>query len=419
MGRKQSGKHTHDYVKKVLEDDRRFAETLKGAGLITPYQYEQAFKSQRWYLDNGKLVRIVSLLMSNNMISYEHAEWAFRKIGKPRKFCRVCGARYKASDDIVLCVKCNNPLPIEAAQDFGKELVEVDVTTSTEHDKQQQTIQGEKFGKYVLVDKLGAGSVGAVYKGYDAARKEFVAVKILHPWLVRAEKFLERFMGEAAVLAKIHHPKAVKLIESGTEGEYRYITMELLEGMSLADSMKFASTLPVPVVINMIYDVAEVLNFGFEEFEPGTFVHRDIKPGNIFQCDDGVCKLMDFGLVKSKTYALESLTQECSIMGTIPYMSPEQAAGDVPLDIRSDLFSLGSSAYHLLTGQFPFRGENVMETRDAIINGKPIKIKSAIPDLPVKYHKIFRKLLSREIENRFQTPRELLKALQPFREENT
>ncbi|MHC4662842.1 MAG: serine/threonine protein kinase [Planctomycetota bacterium] len=413
LNEKRSGRLYTNYQDKVLADDRRFAKVLLEWAYVTQYQHDRAFEVQHRQLQNGFLTRISTILLKKDIISFEHAEEAFRAINEPRRFCYTCGARYRPDDDRKACKLCNTPFPVKSEGQYSTQFVEKVVEGGSEAIG-LGVVEGQKFGKFIIMELISHGSVGAVHKAFDSEKNKVIALKILHPWLSKKEIFCERFRGEATVLSKINHPNVVKLYDSGQVNQYLYISMELLKGHDLGQRLKTETQLPINDVINVLYDMAKVLDFGLREFEPGTFIHRDIKPANIFQCENGTCRLMDFGLVRSKMYFQESITHDYAILGTIPYMSPEQVFGKKEIDIRSDIFSLGSTAYHLLTGEFPFAGDSVMQMRMAIMECRPIPLEMRLPEVPSGFVHCMNRMLVADPDDRFQTPRALIKSLEPL-----
>ncbi|TET36069.1 MAG: serine/threonine protein kinase [Planctomycetota bacterium] len=412
--RRSSGRMYTNYQSKVLADDKRFAKALLEWGYLTRYQFDRAFDIQQRNLENGILTRISTILLKKDTISYDHAEEAFKAIGEPRRFCHTCGARYRPEDNRKICKLCNTPFPIQTVDKYSTEMVEKVVLGGAEALGLGSNIEGQQFGKFVIMELISHGASGAVHKAYDTEDNRVIALKILHPWLSQKDKFCKRFQGEAQVLSQINHPNVVRFYESGQVNEYLYISMELLHGKDLGDRLQVEAQIPPSDVLSILYEMAKVLDFGVREFEPGSFIHRDIKPANIFQCEDGSCRLMDFGLVRSKMYFQESITHDYAVIGTIPYMSPEQVFGKKEIDIRSDIFALGSTAYHLLCGDFPFKGENIMQMRLAIMECKPIPVQMHIPSLPAEVVYCMNKMLVADPDERFQSPGEMLDVLEPI-----
>ncbi|MHC4661892.1 MAG: serine/threonine protein kinase [Planctomycetota bacterium] len=402
-----------EYIAKTLKDDYRFGKVLIEKGYITKAYFRNAIDSQKHILRSGKLVRLANILIKKDMITYEHAEEAFAEIGEPRLFCRTCGNRYRANTKKRFCSRCNSQILTDKTAVFEI----IDIVESGRKSQQETAIGGKRFGKFAIHEQLGQGGMGIVYRGYDTENDHPVALKILLPSLIKYELFRKRFMVEAAALKKIEHPNAVRFYEVGKIDDYLYCSMELLVGRDFSTRMRADGPVPFADVISVLWHIAGVLDYGYSKFMPGAFVHRDIKPHNIFECEDGSIRLMDFGLVRSRVLFGKSITEEGKVFGTVPYMSPEQIRGDKSIDIRSDIFSLGSTAYHLLSGEFPFQGEHTKEIKKEVLRADPKPIRKVVQELPKELTRILGKMMKAKPDNRYQTPRELMDAIEPLMSE--
>ncbi|MFH0887667.1 MAG: DUF874 family protein [Planctomycetota bacterium] len=264
-----------------------------------------------------------------------------------------------------------------------------------------QTI-GKVFGKYLLEKKLGQGGMGVVYLASDAILKRQVALKIM---LLKSEEMIERFTREAQAMAKLKHPNIIQVYEVGTADKCHYFTMDYIKGASLEDFIndkKHRST--HRRVAEIIRDIASALDYAHRQ----GIIHRDIKPSNILIDLNNHPYLMDFGLAKEVTGLDRSLTLSGSIMGTPDYMSPEQARGNKKMiNHRSDIFSLGATLYHSLSGHPPFRGDELYQVLDQVVNKDPIPPSRFIRGLPKDLETICLKCMDKEQERRYQTGREL------------
>ena len=217
-------------------------------------------------------------------------------------------------------------------------------------------------GRYRLDDRLAAGGMGEVWKGFDTRLGRSVAVKILHAGLSNSDKFRARFQLEARAVAALQSPGIVALYdygeETGDEGLVSYLVMELVRGRSLADILKDRGTLPPDEVMKIVATAADAL----ETAHRADIIHRDIKPANLLVDDNGTVKIVDFGIASAR--GASGLTETGTVMGTLAYASPEQLNG-AELTGATDLYSLGIVAYEALKGQPPF----VSETPVAVMNG--------------------------------------------------
>jgi serine/threonine protein kinase len=235
---------------------------------------------------------------------------------------------------------------------------------------------GRTLGHYRIVEKIGEGGMGEVYRAHDERLDRNVAVKVLAERVATSEDRVARFEREAKAIAKLSHPNILAIHDFGTEDETVYAVTELLEGESLRQVLSREWPLPV----NKALSVARAAAAGLAVAHAKGIIHRDIKPGNIFVTEDGVVKILDFGLARSEsetmieTVAPEEaglgLTTPGVILGTLGYMSPEQARGR-PASPASDVFSLGCVLYEMLTGVGPFRRGTQTDTLSAVLTEDP------------------------------------------------
>ncbi|MHC4202434.1 MAG: serine/threonine-protein kinase, partial [Planctomycetota bacterium] len=202
---------------------------------------------------------------------------------------------------------------------------------------------------YELIETIGAGSSGTVYKARQISMDRLVAIKVLPQKLAQDERFTERFMREARAVAKLNHPNVVTGIDVGEAGGVYYFVMEYVDGESVADRVRREGTVPEKEALEIARQVCLALDCAFKN----GIVHRDIKPANILLTRGGEAKLADLGVAR---HAETEGVATRRVFGTPYYMSPEQARGDAEIDTRSDIYSLGATLYHLLGGKPPFHG---------------------------------------------------------------
>ena len=274
-----------------------------------------------------------------------------------------------------------------------------------------------RFGPYQLVSPLGAGGMGQVYRGRDTRLQRFVAIKILHDGAALDPDRQRRFAQEAIAASALNHPNILTVYDVGTDGDIQYLVSELIEGESLRSEMN-RERVPLKRVIEIAHQVAE----GLAAAHDAGIVHRDLKPDNVMVTPDGRVKIVDFGLAKvpdaeasPAVHYTATQTADGLIVGTVPYMSPEQARG-AHADFRSDQFALGVMLYELTTATHPFKRETAVQTLSAIIAEDPPDPAQLTPTLPVVVRWLIRRLLAKNPRQRFANTSDLAADLRTIRE---
>ncbi len=272
----------------------------------------------------------------------------------------------------------------------------------------KEKAQGLVVGRYVILDRLGSGSMGRVYKAHHLMMDRSVALKIIAPEIASNERVLARFQREMKMVGRLDHPNVVRAFDADQMNNMLFIVMEYVPGQSLSQRLRQGTISP----IDMVHYAAQAA-LGLAHAHGQGIVHRDVKPSNLLLTEDRQVKVLDLGLgvlMEADSQATFA-TADGIAVGTVDYMSPEQACGR-DVDGRSDLFSLGCSMYHLMTGRLPYPGDSPLERLSKRIGGRPAPITDVRPDLPSSLVQVLDKLLAHKPQERFQSAAEAAEALQ-------
>jgi eukaryotic-like serine/threonine-protein kinase len=334
----------------------RFGDVAVGMGLITDEQIAQALKKQQALRATGAKSRLGEVLIIMNVLNVEQVKKVLSEQRKRRQ---------------------------------------------SDH---QQALPMEYFGEYKLLTKLGEGGMGAVYKAQETLANRIVALKVLRNNLAGNQGFIERFDREAKLAGSLNHPNIVACHSAGTTRGVQYMVMEYIDGETMKTRVKReGGRLPEKESLRLVREVAKGLGHAHTK----GVVHRDIKPDNILLGKDGSVKLSDFGTAKSFLDE-DTLSRTGVIIGTPHYISPEQVRADRNIDHRADLYALGGTLYHILTGQVPFDATTTLEImrrhlQDELDN--PIDIN---PELSQRAVQIVTKLMAKAPNERYRNAEDLV-----------
>ncbi len=262
------------------------------------------------------------------------------------------------------------------------------------------------FGNYELLEKLGEGGMGIVYRAHEASLRRYVALKVMRQELRAEPQFVERFHREARLAASLDHPNIVAVHAVGEEQGHPYFTMQMVDGDCLVDRMD-GRPMPLPDVIRVLEPVAEALECAHRS----DIVHRDVKPLNILIDREGRIRVTDFGIARALRGSMYTSTGR--LIGTPEYMSPEQAedSSERPIDARSDVYSLGVVLFQMVTGNVPFRATSPVATALRHVKDPPPRPRQLRPDLPVAVERVILKALEKDPQRRYQRPAEITRDL--------
>ena len=281
---------------------------------------------------------------------------------------------------------------------------------------------GNGTSRYRLLNELGAGGMGVVYRAEDLMLRREVALKVLSPAFSLTTKAVERFLLEARASAALNHPNLCTVYDAGEHDGKPYIAMELLQGRTLRERIAAG-----PTTVAQVLDLAIQIADGLAAAHAKGIIHRDIKPANVHVSEDGWVKILDFGLAKPLPLLPETaettdtppeavqLTAGATVVGTVAYMSPEQASGE-PLDTRTDLFSFGVVLYELCAGRLPFAGRTSAVVYNAILSHTPAPLADAMPAIPAELARIIDKALAKDRKHRYQQASEMAADLRSLKQ---
>jgi TolB-like protein/tRNA A-37 threonylcarbamoyl transferase component Bud32/lipoprotein NlpI len=313
--------------------------------------------------------------------------------------CPNC--QHENPEDTLFCGKCGTKFPSQEEISISQ--------TKTLQTPASDLLKGSTFAeRYQLIEELGRGGMGVVYKAHDTKLKRTVALKFLPQELTYVSEVKERFMREAQAAAALDHPNICTVHEFDEAEEKTYISMAYVEGQSLKKKIE-AGPLELDEAIRLATQVAE----GLQEAHKKGVVHRDIKSANIMVTEKGQAKIMDFGL--ARVTGTTMMTKEGMTMGTIAYMSPEQARGEA-VDHRTDIWSFGVVLYEMFSGQLPFKGEHDQAVVYSILNEQPSSITRLRSEIPIALEGVVCKALEKNPDKRYQHIDELLEDLRSISE---
>jgi tetratricopeptide (TPR) repeat protein len=310
------------------------------------------------------------------------------------------------------CPKCDqeNPEAKSYCADCGTQLTPAARPqasfTRTLETTADELVRGTVFaGRYEIIEELGAGGMGKVYRAHDTKLNEEVALKLIKPEIAVDKRTVERFHNEIRNARKISHPNVCRTHDLGEAGKILYLTMEYIRGEDLKSLLHRTKALAVGSAVSLGRQIAE----GLAEAHKQGIVHRDLKPGNIMIDKEGQAKIMDFGIARSLSGG--GMTGEGAIIGTPEYMSPEQVEGK-PADARADIYALGIILFEMVTGHVPFEGETPFAIANKHKSEPPPVPKKLVPQLPEGLNKLILRCLEKDKAKRFQTAEELIVELE-------
>jgi len=289
---------------------------------------------------------------------------------------------------------------------WAKTIAITQAPPKTENIKNQfyKSLIGKKLGSYEIVSFLSAGGMGGVFKGWDIALERDVAIKVISYELSSQSEFVEMFFKEARLVSRLNHPNIAHIYFIGNENGIVYYAMEYIQGLTLAQLMKNKDKIPTQRAIEYLVDTCKALDRVWRE----KIIHRDIKPANIMISEDNNVKVLDFGVAQQQKKG--AAVAEKTIVGSPPYLSPEMIL-ELPVDHRSDIYSLGATFYHVLSGFPPFLGDSLENLLQQHLDTPPTPLSEKLPTLPPILSEIVQKMLAKNPEDRFQSYQDIIDVL--------
>jgi len=400
-------------------DDRTLAKTFLRAGTLTPAQVEECAAAAA---DPHAAVTIIDVAIERGFLDRDEAEvaraqatdelaktWALRHDAAVAKF--IMRRQFVSREDVERCRKDQL-----ARLKRGERVTLLDVLTETGCLSPQQvkvataTVDERghrRLGDFEVIKKLGEGGMGAVYKARQISTNRIVALKVLPRYLAREPTVLKRFYREAQICATLQHPNIVQGLAVGdVEGRY-YFAMEFVDGRSLREVIEQDGPMSVRDAMPIFISITTGLAYAHAH----DLVHRDIKPENVILTREGVPKLADLGLAKDTRFNRSAITQSGITLGTAYYMPPEQARSAKHVDRRSDIYALGATFYHVLTGRVPYQGDSAFEVLSKHESAMLTPPRRINPDVPEALSAIIERMMQKKPADRFQSADDVLAAL--------
>jgi predicted Ser/Thr protein kinase len=372
------------------EDSQLFGEALVDRGLATAEQVTEALRDQAELAAKGVFKNLGEILVERGAVSEEQVKVLIEEQDQAIMVCPCCQERYNVLKGWEGKAKCPTDSALLEAAEQGTR-IGVAATLGASGGEPDSPI-GMEAGGCKIVELIGKGTMGAVYKAKHVGLNRYVAVKML-PTISNNPDLVKRLLFEARAVAKLEHPNIVQVYDVGFQRGYFFMVMQLLKGQTLEERLLEMGAMPRETALEIAQDIAKGLAAAHEK----GIIHRDLKPANIILTEDGKARLTDFGLAQDPDNPEEKTGL---IVGTPYYMSPEQWLGH-KADERSDLYSLGIILYHMLTGVRPVQGETVNELMHGHLKVVPVSPRNHDSTLPEGLCAVVRKLIAKPPKKRY------------------
>ena len=300
---------------------------------------------------------------------------------------------------------CDGDPVVEKEVPFGTTLTIGDTNLVLEDTIDESELIGQRLGAYRVLELVGKGGMGVVFKANQLSLDRIVALKVLNRSLVSRRGFVDRFVKEAKATGNLNHPNLIQVHDFGKEGKDYWFSMEFVEGATVSQILRRNGKMPERLALHVAKEAAKALDYAHGR----GLVHRDIKPSNIMIDAEGHVKVADLGIAETMR-DVETGHRRVSVMGTPEYMSPEQAKGK-QVDPKSDVYSLGASLYHMVTGKAPFKGSKSKETVKMVATEEPASVKELLPEASHQFVKLLHHMMEKDRDKRIASAKDLISAI--------
>lgn len=381
---------------------------------MTQDQREEALRRQDDLLRSGVRKRFGEICLDRKLLGREQVLLVLRAQGKRIMSCPPCGKSYNvhhfSKGESYRCKHCGAALslpkcPVEPKVNESVLLTQTELRTTQLAPSKVSPDLARLFPEYEIRKQIGQGGMGTVYKARDKAHDRWVALKVLAPYLAGDEHYVKRFFREAKNLKKLDHPNIVAAYGAGEAGEYKFLLMEYVRGVSLSQVLKKRGKLPERLALKIVNEVAQGLDYAWQQ----RIIHRDVKPQNIMLGQDRGVKLCDLGLSKEVDSDI-SFSGTGSVPCSPPYASPEQLQGLGDCDCRTDTYSLGVTLYQMVVGELPFQATRMTDFLFKHLQETPPHPLAKNPELSQDTGKLILRMMEKARERRPE-PGEVARAL--------
>ncbi|MHC5038745.1 MAG: serine/threonine protein kinase [Planctomycetota bacterium] len=392
--------------------DRDFGEMAVKHKFVEPQEIEKALREQKRLEKEGALLTLDRVVIEMGFMNPFQVEFIQERLNRKVIYCPGCMTKYNVfkyrGDTRVKCRKCSESIEVpkrfsemepeerKARADAGKPIYET------------KAFLGKVVGGYKVIEELGSGEMGVVFKARQLSLDRVVALKVLPAEVTRDKDSVDRFLREAKSAGKLQHPNIVQVYDIGETGGLYYYSMEFIEGKSLASILPPEKAMDLGEALRIVHQIAKALSHAHRY----GVLHKDIRPGSILINEEGVAKLADLGLGAGGADPTKGgISGMGTIGGTPVYLSPEQLANVRNASAASDVYSLGATFYRMVTGQEPFTGPNILAVMKAILEDTPPAASELNSSIPKALSDLIARMMARDVADRIRSAEELVEAL--------